>query len=119
MNSLWPRALQAPGVDEVMLAGDGASLIGGKKQHDAGDVLAIELALETLRLHQARLALGRQPEAALAFRKDPARRNRIDPDVVGTEVTRQRPRQPENGGLGRRVGDHAALARHPRRGAEI
>ena len=43
-HEVGPAAIRGPSqpaaVDHVVLAGDGAGLVGGEEQHDAGDVVA-------------------------------------------------------------------------------
>ena len=69
------------------------------------DVRWIELFLEALQLHLLRLGFGRQPQFDLALGHDPARRDRVEPDVVGAEIAGEAARHADR----RRLGEGAEL----------
>ena len=60
--------LREPGVDDEVLSGNGARLVGGEKQQRPRHVVFAQTELETLAVDDRLRSLGIEPELRLPFR---------------------------------------------------
>src|SRR5258708_27173165 len=106
-------------IHDILLVGASACFLGCKEYGKAGNIFRIEFSLETLSPEQLGLAFRGQPLLDLALGHDPARRDRVDANIVRAKVARERTGEPENCRLCRGIVRHSALADHPGHRAEI
>src|SRR5579883_2285316 len=114
-RSHWHRpryGLRPAAIDDVVLVGAGAAVVGGVEENDAGDVVGHELALEALALHELGLTFGRQPQILLPPGHDPSWQDGVDPDVVRAKIAGERTGQALNRGFRSGVAGHVALPNH-------
>jgi len=88
--------LDPTAIDDVVLVGAGATVVGGEEEDDAGDVVRNELPLEALALHDFGLTFGRQPQILLPLGHDPSGQDGIDPHVVRPKIAGERTGQALN-----------------------
>ena len=86
-SAIW---LDPAAIDDVILVGAGAAVVGGEEEDDAGDVVRHELALKALALHDFGLTVGRQPQILLPLGHDPSGQDGIDPHVVRPKIAGER-----------------------------
>src|SRR5438132_11152614 len=77
--------LRQAGVDDQILSGDAARLVGCQKECRARDVVFGKSKLQTLRIQKGPLLFRRQPQRLLPLGDDGAGNNRIDANVVHAE----------------------------------
>ena len=87
-------------IDDIALVGAGAAVIGRQEEHDPGDVVRHERALEALAAHQVGLAFGRQPPVLLPLGHDPSGHDGIDPHIVRPKIAGKRTGKALHRGLG-------------------
>src|SRR5258707_11283181 len=96
-------------------------IVGAEEEHGAGDLLGVADAAERMILGGDTVRLGPvvPGEARDGGRPGPARRYRVDTDLVGGELHRLVAGDLQDGGLARRVEGAAALALLASDAAEI
>src|SRR6478672_5886562 len=107
-------ASQPAGVYDIVLAGDGTGFVGCQEQHHTSDIVTVQAPLQALRFHQPGIALVVEPEIPLALSEYPAGRDGVHANIVGTEIASERAGKAKYCGLAGGVGNHTALADHPR-----
>ena len=86
-SAIW---LDPAAIDDVILVGAGAAVVGGEEEDDAGDVVRHELALKALALHDFGLTVGRQPQILLPLGHDPSGQDGIGPHAVRPKIAGER-----------------------------
>src|SRR5208283_5877257 len=97
----WPPStaaagLRQAGVYDQIVTGHAARLVGCQEQRAARDVVADEPEFQALLIEKLPFQLRRAPQCALPRRIDRSGHDRIDADVVWTQLARQRARQAAN-----------------------
>ena len=114
MGGLYPAA-----IDDVALVGDGAGVVGGEKEHEAGDVFWEDVPFERLAGHDFGFVFRRVDQPLLFLGHDGAGKDGVDANVEWAELVGQGSCEADDGGLGRDVERDAGGWNHPGDGRHI
>ena len=113
------RRLDPAAVDDVALVGDGAAVVGGQEEGEAGDFFGLQFSFEGLAGEHLGYVGFVEPESLLALGKDAPGKDGIDADVVRAELVGEGAGEADDGSFGGDVDGQVGGGDEPGDGAHI